>query len=417
MPRAPATAKSPATDASAPLASAVVLSPAIEKLKHAMWQQITGRAPGASVAQARALVDEAEAAMQARAQQQPPSPPGAPTHANAPAHEHPQAHAHARAQPNPTTTSQADIAEVAFLKLFADFSNPTPQFNTLADRALALTDPTQGAQRVAEIWALRAFVHGVRDELTDVARCARQALHLAAASNHFARVYAHLALAGSLHWIGEFEETSAHLGPALVSARASGDAFLHLVALRQLALSEAKEARHQWERGEVSPQTLSQAETDVRGAIELTLRLAPTSSATYLHVYLAELLVLQKQFAAALLLLDQHLPLARSTTVWQLIAMAASRRALCLCALGRLDEALADSEEAQQACTHHHDPDLQGMVHADHASVLRAMGRADEAATHDRLAEEHRQRHQQLRVQHRDTLLLALAQAKLAAKA
>jgi ATP/maltotriose-dependent transcriptional regulator MalT len=373
MPRAPATAKPKATDATAPLASAVALSPAIEKLKHAVWQQITGRAPGASVAQARAWVDEAEAAMQAK----------------------------------PTT--QADIAEVAFLKLFADFSNPTPQFNTLADRALALTDPAHGGQRVAEIWAMRAFVHGVRDELADVARCARHALHLAAANNHFARVYAHLALAGSLHWIGEFEKTSAHLGPALQSARASGDAFLHLVALRQLALSEAKEARHQWERAEVSPHTLSQAETDVRGAIELTLRLAPTSTATYLHVYMAELLTLQKQFAAALVLLDQHLPLARSTTVWQLIAMAASRRALCLCAVGRLDEALADSQEAQQACAHHDDPDLQGMVHADHATVLRAMGRTDEAAAQDQLAEQHRQRHQRLRVQHRDTLLLALA--------
>jgi hypothetical protein len=78
---------------------------------------------------------------------------------------------------------------------------------------------------------------------------------------------------------------------------------------------------------------------------------------------------------------------------------------------------LANSQEAQQACANHDDPDLQGLVHADHATVLRALGRAEEAAGQDRLADEHHQRHQQLRAQHRDPLLLALAQTGVASSA
>jgi ATP/maltotriose-dependent transcriptional regulator MalT len=295
------------------------------------------------------------------------------------------------------------------VRLYAELAAAGAEFQTLFDQATACAQAAGLPQRVADAWALKAFWHGVHDELAALASCARHTLATAEAKNYFARVYAHLALAGALHWVGEYERSAAHFGPALSAARASGQAHLHLLAQRQLALAQAKEARHQRERGDVSPHSLRQAEFDLRAAITLTHELAPRNPAIYLHVFVAEMLTLQGEHSQALALLDEHLPLARSAHAWALVCIASMCRAQCLHKTGHLHEALAASDDSLAASTQHPDPDLQAQAHTTRGAILQALGRSDEAAVQSHLAHHQRQQHQALSDQHRHTLFTALA--------
>ncbi len=379
--RSAASAAAPSAAARAEHAAApVALSAAATKaLKQANegFLQITGQVPGTTAANAQALVLQAQFDLRA-------------------------------AGPKADRTGLA-TAELAFVRLYAELAAGDAEFQTLFDQATACAQAAGLPHRVADAWALKAFWHGVHDELAALASCARHALAAAEANNHFARVYAHLALAGSLHWVGEYERSAAHFGPALNAARASGQAYLHLLAQRQLALAQAKEARHQWERGDVSAHSLRQAEFDLRAAITLTHELAPRNPAIYLHVFVAEMLTLQGEHSQALALLDEHLPLARSAQAWALVCIASICRAHCLNKTGQLTDALAASDDSLAASTQHPDPDLQAQVHTTRGAILHALGRSDEAAVQSHLAHSQRQQHQALSDQHRHTLLTALA--------
>jgi ATP/maltotriose-dependent transcriptional regulator MalT len=264
------------------------------------------------------------------------------------------------------------------------------------------------AHRLSAAWAFLAFWHGVRNQFDGLCSAAKQALALAAPQHHLARVYAHMALAGALHWIGEYERTAAHFGPALAAARASGDAALNLFVQRQLALSQAKEARYLWSTGAVSIHALTQAEADLRGALQLTAELAPSNPATFLNIFLGEVLALQGQHAKALALLNLHESTAAALPLWPLVAISAARRAHSLLALGQTEAALLACETSQNAAAQQLDTEVNALVAAARAQVLQQLGRSAEAqAQRDLCAAAHAQ-WLALRQQHRDALLQAL---------
>ena len=302
---------------------------------------------------------------------------------------------------------QRALAEFAFERLYAEFVSMRPGFDAAAQQTASLLPAMGSNDLLARVLALRAFACGRDDQIERQVAVARQALGLAPA-DAFVGLYVHLALAGSLHWIGEFTSTALHFRPALTCARALGEPLLEAFALRNIAVAETKESRHAWEAGHATVHMAAQAEASLRGCIHYYLDKTSRRRLTYPWLCVAETLMLQGRFDDALLLYDEHLPAAQADGLLLQAAEGASRRARCLLSLQRLPAALDASDQALQWLAGYDDPDVAATVHSDRALVLTALGRDGDAAESLALAAAARATLTTLRERYRLPLLQAL---------
>jgi tetratricopeptide (TPR) repeat protein len=270
------------------------------------------------------------------------------------------------------------VAEAAVERLHAEFVSMRPGFDEAAVAAAAALPNAGHEDLLARVLALRCFASGRDDNIERQIATGRQAMMLAPA-DAFVGMYVHMALAGSLHWIGDFASTAAHFRPALMHARALAEPLLEAFALRNMAVAEVKESRHAIEAGHGSVHMAAQAEASLRGCIDFYLTRTSRRRLSYPWLCVAEALWLQDRYDAALALYDEHLPIAVSEGLLLQAAEAGSRRARCLLALERTDEALAASDQAVQWLKGYDDPDVTVTVQCDRALVLAALGRQGEA--------------------------------------
>jgi tetratricopeptide (TPR) repeat protein len=285
--------------------------------------------------------------------------------------------------PKDSAWREGMLIDIEFTQLLAHFIQADTCFQSTADRLLqraqAHMQAAQASNRVAQVWALKSYAHGCDMQFTEQKACASQAMHLADRNNHLAHFWAHLGLAVSLNWMGDFGQTSAHFQPALAHAREGGDLVWLTVCTQHMAQMQANEACYLWESMGASLAALNQAEADLHACIALQHELAPNAKITQAHLYLADVWRAQGKSDEALAMygkclegLRQHELSAPSTA--SKIAKAVSGSARCLLNLACADEAQKASLQAVAGLLHVVDPAVQASVYADSELVLRAAG-------------------------------------------
>jgi tetratricopeptide (TPR) repeat protein len=277
------------------------------------------------------------------------------------------------------------LADIAFMRLYAAFISLSVDIAEPSEQALRAAQQAGRQDLQAGIWAIRGYRFGRDDRIDEQLDGVQRALDLAGENDHLAHVWAHLALAGTLQWLGDFDRTAHHYQPAVQHARASGDVTLQALALRHMMVIQAKEAFAACEAGSATPTLLQHAESGLRESIHFYLQKTTRRQLSFIWLWLAENLILQGRLEEALALQDEHLPQARAMGLRVQAAEAGARRAGALLQLGRPAEALRAMEQALQDLGDIADPEVRATVHRAHAQALRAQPtpRADEAAQAD----------------------------------
>jgi tetratricopeptide (TPR) repeat protein len=299
-------------------------------------------------------------------------------------------------------------AELEYICLFTEFVRSTPDFEAHANRAAALAQAAGRNDTLAKVLALSAAHHGELDNLEAQIKCLHAMRDVASADNHVAWCMAHMQVASSLQWLCAFELAGRHYRPALVMARASADVGREVACLNHMARLQATEVHTLWQAGKASPFALAHAEADLRERVADTQKRLPQRSLVFTELCIASMLALQEQYAQALAIYEIQIPILIARNLSRHVYPYLSRKAMCLLALGRHDEALATSEEAVRGAVQHGDQDALMPVHGDRETMLRTLNRHAEADVHKALREQAQNEIEALRARYLDDLLHAL---------
>lgn len=273
-------------------------------------------------------------------------------------------------------------------------------YNRLAGVAHDRFNRAHALSRAAQLTALQALsaawlahsedVRGNREHMA--ALCA-EALQLAARDHHAARWRVALTLGGNYHLAGRTERATAWYTAARTHAMADGDEVAVSALMYTQAALRVMDARFD-EAFEGVAQASLAAALGTEAVDRFDAVIGVHSLSWLVPMLRAQLAVLQGQWAAALALIDEHLP--RSEAGWQARMQAPVRadRAWCLWQLDRHEEALLDIAHARHALSHQHsDLDDRALAQARMAQVLQADGQALAAQRLRDAAEADRQAH------------------------
>ena len=285
-------------------------------------------------------------------------------------------------RPNVEMSAWMNLVE----SLLSFFSDMGPVALDKMRRARALSEAAGLTQLHALSAAWLAHLDYGRHDFVAMAFHVTQALRLAATDHHAARSRASLVIAQGLHLAGHPKLAAPWYKRARDHAVADGDevttsALMHNMAwLRMHALRQARMTGG----GEAAGPGFALMEMD--SIVQYDQLIGTTSLESLKPILRAQILALNGQASEALVLFDEHISnqpggMARLHCTWQ------ADRAWCLLELGRAEEARHAAAQAQASFVAETQVDDRAATHSRLAQVFGALGDADIAKHHQRVAD------------------------------
>jgi tetratricopeptide (TPR) repeat protein len=165
-------------------------------------------------------------------------------------------------------------------------------------------------------------------------------------------------------------------------ARSAGDEQLVAAVSRYTTLLQVSQARRAHAAGQLDPESRRQTIAGLGSAAQLAAALSADELGLQGKLHLGEMLRVAGDDAAAVALLEAHLPASIAQGLsWEAV-IAQADLALCLARLGRGDEARVQAAQAELALSPTFDGYTRAVVHGTLAELAQQLGETQAAQHH-----------------------------------
>ncbi|MBN8494251.1 MAG: hypothetical protein J0M00_22780 [Burkholderiales bacterium] len=303
-------------------------------------------------------------------------------------------------RPNAEVTAWISLVEA----LIQFYGEPGPKALDRLRRAHALSRAMNHPVLVPLCAAWLAHIEFNSNRMEPMLQYAGEALRLAQPDHHAALARVSLVIADAFHYAGRFDLAKPWYAAVRQHALAEGDDAMISAMLHNVAAFRANEVRLADAFGNPIPEEAKRALMETESTQNYDNGIGALSMALLIPLMKAQLLTSERRYAEALEIFQDVLERNSPENLDRRKACFYVDRAWCKFQLGQLDSALADLARGLELQSVPADIDDVAFTHARLCTLLRALGRNDEASAHELQGKEARQSH----VQIQQTLLTQL---------
>ena len=260
--------------------------------------------------------------------------------------------------------------------------------------ALSAAAGLKPLQALSAAWL--AHLHYLQLDVAATARCAHEALALAAPDHHAAQSRASLVMAQGLHFAGRIDLALPWYHRAREHANAEGDEATLSALMHNMAWLRAANIRKSSLTGAGQHDEGEHALLAADSTWNFDLMLGATSLNSLVPLLRAQILVVEGDYATALGLFEGHIELGIKQGMGRLQGSLLADKAWCRIQLGQLEAARSEAVSADAAIDATQHIDDRASSHGRLAQVHRALGEQDIAIAYESQANREWAEHGQL---------------------
>jgi hypothetical protein len=310
-------------------------------------------------------------------------------------------HARYDAQPHAQMSCWLAVAE-GLASHFRDMGAPAADKLRRA-HALSAAAGLKPLQALSAAWL--AHLHYLQLDVAATARCAHEALALAAPDHHAAQSRASLVMAQGLHFAGRIDLALPWYHRAREHANAEGDEATLSALMHNMAWLRAANIRKSALTGDGSHNEGEHALLAADSTWNFDLMLGATSLNSLVPLLRAQILVVEGDYATALGLFEGHIELAVKQGMARVRGSFLADLALCKVQVGQFDAARDDAVAAESGIDPNGKFDSRPFIRSTLARVFRALGDIESAERNEANSIREWADHAELQARFLETLL------------